>query len=292
MTHIRILAGLAYVAMRLLSAALVLFAIASTPAVASEEKGVSEAARPTSLSPVEASDFTLAVHPAVGKVGQPRTIFLRFQPPGGCIRNYAFSLDTSLAETQNLVVVRTLVTTGLCGLLPPPNPLRVEFELTPTKVGTITIRWDGGGPDITVQSLSAGIASKFDVNGMWFDAATNGSGIALHHHRATADIAFGTWFLYNNIGDSRWYTLQWANWQQDGSVLEGLLIQMRGGCPSTSLAACPAIGSFRADPPQNLFWVMPSLVRITFQSSTRARAEVFSLGGVVLFTSDLSRLQF
>jgi hypothetical protein len=127
---------------------------------------------------------------------------------------------------------------------------------------------------------------------MWFDAGTNGSGIALHHRRGTTDIAFGTWFLYHNYGDSRWVSFQSANWQQDGSVLEGLLIETSGGCQIPSLVACPASGALRTDPPQDVFSVTPSLARITFQSATRARAEVLSLTGAVLFTSDITKLQF
>ena len=166
------------------------------------------------------------------------------------------------------------------------------FVFTPTKVGLLTIRDEIRGVEITIQTLPTAIASKFDTNGMWFDAATNGSGIALHHRRGTTDAAFGTWFLYSNDGTSRWYTLQSTNWQQDGSVLEGLLIQTRGGCAFANLAGCPALGSFRGDPPQDLFWVTPPLARITFQSPTRARAEVLTLGGAVLFTSELTKLQF
>ena len=210
----------------------------------------------------------------------------------GCIPNDA-ALDTSAMEANGLVVLRNRPRFGvICTGIDPPRLLRFEFVITPTKAGPLRIRDERTGSEITIQTLPASPPSKFDTNGMWFDAATNGSGIALHHRRSTTDTAFGAWFLYHNYGESRWYSFQSANWQQDGSVLEGLLVQTSGGCQIPSLVACPASGTFRTDPPQDVFSVTPSLARITFQSATRARAEVLSLTGAVLFASELTKLQF
>ena len=250
-----------------------------------------EVASPTALAPTGGFDYLLAAHSVVGKVNQPRTVFLH-QPRPNC-PPYDFSLDTSAMETNNLVVLRKVTRIVLCPSVGnPPELARFEFVFTPTKAGLLTIRDENSGNEITIQTVPASPSSKFDTNGMWFDAATNGSGIALHHRRGTNDAVFGTWFLYNNNSESRWVTLQSANWQQDGSVLEGLLIQTRGGCPINGLVACPASGTFRTDPPQDLFSVTPSRARITFQSANRARAEVLSLSGAVLFTSELTKLQF
>ena len=259
---------------------------------ANEIAGVEQIGKQASLGSADDVNTLLAAHPLVGAVGQPRTVLLN-QVVSLC-GFFGFALDTSAIDTNNLVVLRKIPRVGaICPSGPPIRVLvRYESVVVPTKEGLLTIRDENTGAKITIQTLPASVASKFDTNGMWFDAATNGSGIALHHKRGTTDVAFGTWFLYNNNGESRWVSLQSANWQQDGSVLEGLLIETRGGCQTTSLAACPAVGSFRTDPPQDLFSVTPSLARITFQSATRARAEVFSLGGKVLFTSELTKLQF
>ena len=262
----------------------------TSPTHASQPKIAGEPTKVAALSSLSGSDLLLAVHPKVATINQPRTLFFNQRLP--FCPAYNFFLDASFMESQNLILIRRTLSGGaLCptvgGVL-----VRSEFEIRPTKVGTLTIRDENSGAAITIQTLPASVPSKFDTNGAWFDAATNGSGIALHHRRGTSDVAFGTWFLYNNNGESRWYTFQSANWQQDGSVLEGLLIQTRGSCQITSLAACPAVGNFRTDPPQDLFSVTPSIARITFQSATRARAEVLSLGGTVLFTSDLTKLQF
>ena len=259
---------------------------------ANEIASVEEIAKQASVGSADGVNTFLAAHPLVGVVGQPRTVLLN-QVVSIC-GFFGFALDTSAMETNNLVVLRKIPRLGAICPSGPPILVLVRFEsvVVPTKVGLLTIRDETSGAETTIQTLPASVPSKFDTNGMWFDAATNGSGIALHHKRGTTDVAFGTWFLYNNNGESRWVSLQSANWQQDGSVLEGLLIETRGGCQITSLAACPAVGSFRTDPPEDLFSVTPSRARIIFQSATRARAEVLSLGGKVLFTSELAKLQF
>lgn len=262
----------------------------TSPTHASQPKIAGEPTKVAALSPSGGLGFLLTVHPKDAKTNQPRTVFFNQSLPFCPV--YNFYLDTSFMGSQNLVLIRRKIGAG--GLCPTVGVVlvRSELEITPTKVGTLTIRDENSGAETTIQTLPASVSSKFDTNGMWFDAATNGSGIALHHKRGTTDVAFGTWFLYSNNGESRWVSLQSANWQQDGSVLEGLLIETRGGCQITSLAACPAVGSSRTDPPQDLFSVTPSRARITFQSATRARAEVLSLGGKVLFTSELTKLQF
>ena len=267
-----------------------IFNAITLPTYANDPQNSSQAAVPTALAPASVSQLFLAVHPAIGKPNQPRAVFLQFGA-AGC-SGYEMSFDTSSMESQNLVVIRTRGLPVACPLQPPPRLARSDLEFTPTKAGTLTLRWDKGGPDVTIQSVTDSVASKFDVNGMWFDAASNGSGIALHHNRSTTDVAFGTWFLFNSNGESRWYTLQSANWQQNGSVLEGLLIQMASRCPTDGLTACPALGTFAFGPPGTKYGVMPALTRITFQSSTRARAEVLTLSGSAIFISELTKLLF
>lgn len=262
----------------------------TTSATATE--GAGEPARPSALSSTNGSAFLLAVHPVIGKLGQQRTIFV-YQPLALC-PGTAFSLDTSIIESQNLVLIRTRPRFVLCPAAPTPvPPSNFEFEFTPSKTGQLTVRVDPAGPEVTIQTTLIDVPSKFDVSGMWFDVATNGSGIALHHRRSVADVAYGTWFLYSNSGESRWYSFQSANWQLDGTILEGLLYGFAGQCNTLNLVACPAPGvleksangSFPATP-------LPSRARITFQSATRGRAQVLSLGGAVLFTSELTKLQF
>ena len=283
------------VAQRAIAACTLIFAITT---IANEPP-----AAPTTTSPRALGvdgPYVFTVFPLTGKVNQPRKLFLT-RTRLDCTTDYSLSLDVSAMDTQNLIVLRSTYTSNL-GACPagasPPFYTRHEFEFTPRKTGALSVRWDLGGGDLTVQTVSTTPASKFDVNGMWLDPATNGSGIAIHHQRATSDAAFGTWFLFDNNGDARWYTLQVADWRQDGGVLEGLLVRVDGACPSTMTIACPATG--RIATAQGSGGVVesatkvasPAFARITFQSATRARADVSSLSGGLLFTSDLTKLQF
>lgn len=267
-----------------------LIVLASAAARAGESTGAA-ATKPQALSPTP--PFVFAVYPQTGYVGQARTLFLNLTRYG-CNSVFAFNLDTTLVSTQNVVLLRTTAIPTPCpAAFPPDIPITqtVDFTFAIAKAGPTIVRWDQGGPDIVIQTVPARISSRFDVNGMWFDSATNGSGISIHHRRAATDVAFGTWFLFSNNGDAKWYALQSANWQQDGSVLEGLLIGVSGACARNDLVACPAAG---AVPKTSVaaFASEPAVVRITFQSATRARAEVSSLAGQSLFSSELSKLAF
>ena len=264
------------------------------------------------------AELLLTVHPLIGKVNEPRTVFVQqIVNQNGRCGPVVFNVDTSQMETQNLIVIDANVQSGyFCPPLlaaPYDVPYRFDTQITPSKttplrvlwkgtgIGLFTTRWTGTPSEITVQTLPAAtlpVASKFDTNGMWFDPATNGSGIALHHRRFTTDNVFGTWFLFMGNNDlSSWVSLQSASWQQDGSVLEGLLytVVAASPCPKTNnlvLIACPTTGAFRYPPPEDQLLQLPTRARITFQSPTRARAEVLSLGGTVLFTSELTKLSF
>ena len=262
------------------------------PLVTCASESAREITIPNALFAPKETEYFFAVHPMVGTPGQPRTIFLVQQPTKTGCGPFEVVLDTSEMESRSLVVARTAYLQGyLCAPLLGPGLMRAAIEFTPIKTGQLQVRWEGGA-NVTIQTVALPAASKFDTNGMWFDAATNGSGISLHHRRDTTDGAFGTWFLFDSRGVSRWYTLQSASWQQDGSVLDGLLYRTEGNCVTVGVAACPATGTLRTPPPQNGFLENPSRARITFQSASRARAEVLSLGGVVLFTSELTKLQF
>ena len=255
-------------------------------AQAEASKVASEAGKSMGLDSTTNSRGLLGVHPLIGKPGQPRTLYFQ-QLFVGCFGSIV-SVDIASMETQSTIVLRNTLrnTTTAC-----PHPLayfeRFVLAVTPTRPGTLSIGIDNNITGQSVLTATDGGASKYDVNGMWFDAATNGSGISLHHRRATTDAAFGTWFMYATNGMPTWYTLQSTFWEGDGSILDGLLYSVSGECFAINLASCPALGSVTAATAQ-----FPIRARITFQSATRARAEVSTLDGIVLFTSELSKLQF
>lgn len=258
-------------------------------------KTAAEQARSVALAPSNNTEFVFTALPKFAKPGQPRTIFLQLFGP--FCPGLDVSLDTSVVDSQDLLVMRSKRAGGIICPSVPHSPVhyRFAFEFVPTRPGTITIRNELTLTDISIETVSTPVASKFDVNGMWFDPATSGSGISIHHGRGKTDAAFGTWFLFNNnLGRPLWYSLQSVTWTQDGSVLEGLLYAVAGTCADSSLNGCPGVGSVRTPSPfySYPYWEIPSIARITFQSGSRARAEVLTQGGAVLFTSELSKLQF
>jgi len=184
---------------------------------------------------------------------------------------------------------------GIFFISPCPIPPRLAlFGMTfaSVKLGTITINCElplnclsfPGAAPVSIQVVSTSAvpttAATYDINGMWFDTSTNGSGISFHHRRTGGDVTFGTWFMFDREGQSRWYSLQATRWTGGGNLLEGLFIESAGSCASPS--ACPAKGS--GPLPVYTF-------QLTFISATQATALVFGLQGEVLFRSDLRRLE-
>ena len=241
------------------------------------------------------------VHPISAAVNVPRTIFYVDTRVTGCT-SQIFSFDTSTMDTQNLISIRHDVTPGICGLRPPYYPTYKAYTVIPSKVGKLTVRATRNNQiDMVDAAVTATPTARSmrNVNGMWFDPTTNGSGISMHHSRAS-DVVFGTWFLFNIDGSARWYTMQNAFWRGDGDILEGLLIAVSGNCPDVSLVACPAKGNVRTLPlgtydpaisyPADGPFLDAVIARFTFTSDTSARAEVIDFAGNILFVSQLVRL--
>ena len=250
---------------------------------------------------VVAPTSAVYVHPTSAPLGTPRTVFFVDARLTGCMsQSYAF--DASALDTQNLISIRFDLTPQPCGVPPPSYPTFKAYTVTPSRADKLTIRATRNGQaeifEAEVTSTSAPRSSR-NVNGMWFDPTTNGSGIAMHHSRAS-DAVFGTWFIFNLDGSTRWYTMQQAYWRGNGDILEGLLFGMSGNCPEESHVACPARASVRTLPlgtldpttsyPAGAPFLDAVVARFTFTSDTAARAEVLDLAGNVLFVSQLIRL--
>lgn len=245
--------------------------------------------RMSSLIPLGLKDYQIQVVPVAAPVNTPRTVFIRLNKPPGCGYTYyrPTGLDLSTLDSGVVTVNRERTTVVMACPVPPPNPtLGAYIKFTVSKPGTARIVFDY--PDVglleatmTTTPVPATAAARFDINGMWFDTATNGSGISFHQSEAANKTAFGTWFMFDRDGVSRWYSLQGANWTGDGNTLEGLFIESAGyGC--SGVIACPN-RSANALPTYNF--------KIRFQSASLAVAEVFERQGEVLFSSNLRRLE-
>lgn len=270
-------------------------------AVVAANGGVIGAAAAVTQGLAIAPKSAIYVHPTSAAVNVPRTVFYVDTRVTGCT-SQIFSFDTSTLDTQNLISIRHDVTPGICGVRPPSYPTYKAYTVIPSKAGRLTVRATRNNlTDMVDAEVTAAPTahSMRNVNGMWFDPTTNGSGISMHHSRAS-DVVFGTWFLFNVDGSARWYTMQNAFWRGDGDILEGLLIAVSGNCPDGSLVACPAKGKLRTlplgtyDPAISYSadgaFLDAVIARFTFTSDTAARSEVIDFAGNILFVSQLVRL--
>jgi hypothetical protein len=214
--------------------------------------------------------------------------------------------------------------------LPPlslPGIPVTTFAFTPEGPGSIRFQWIQSVtlgfsppespqtvPMVAIETSVGRIGSFANVSGMWFDQATNGSGIAMHHG-AASDNVFGTLFLFSDTGVPRWYTMQYVYWINGGRSLEGLLLpQARGGCTDTQLVACPSIGTtapqfaydverlsqpLREPPlvgtygigPAYSFFEKDHFVRMDFLPGDLARIEITDVTGAVIRSATLMRLR-
>jgi hypothetical protein len=133
-----------------------------------------------------------------------------------------------------------------------------------------------------------------DITGAWYDPATNGSGLVFTHSFRTSDTVFGTWYLYETFtGNSRWYSIQNAVWQNGGTQLTGDLFDSRAGAFICDSGSCPP--PIRPAPvflANKIGTVRISFISIGPYSDTQpqATAEAFSLNNTLLFTSNLIKL--
>lgn len=165
-----------------------------------------------STAPVDRFIFSASVAPRVSTVGTPRSIFVN-----GCVGPGV--IDDTGVVTGTLVL---RVSQFAIGCVQPPT----IFQYTPRGIGSLRVVVmlpDGGiGAEAQMDTVT-GTRSTVNLDGMWFDPATNGSGISFHHSAAT-DGVFGTWFLYgaSNAFVPRWYSLQSMQWMKSGNLLVGV----------------------------------------------------------------------
>ncbi|MBL8522398.1 MAG: hypothetical protein JNN20_01795 [Betaproteobacteria bacterium] len=213
--------------------------------------------------------------------------------PPGCSGDFvgaALTLDISTMSNGFINIgTRAPSRYSLCPGTPPligssVSPIiNTYYEITPTTAGTVKIRYADplGGPiEATMITTAVGTATpRYDINGMWYDPASDGSGISMHQTPAAGVGTLGTWFMFDKNGVTRWYSLQASSWIA-ADTLEGLFIEAIASCGKG--AACPA-PAIVLTPTFNF--------RMVFQSATSATAEVFGEGGALLFKSELRRLQ-
>ena len=223
--------------------------------------------------------FSIGVAPRVSAVGTPRSLLAN-----GCTGPVTLD-ESAVASTGTLVMRMTPESTGCV-------ERTVVLNYTPRSIGTLRIlmkKPDGSTVAEAQIETVAGARSTVNLDGMWFDPATNGSGISFHH-AAGSDVVFGTWFLYGSqtiqqsLPSTRWYSLQTMQWVQGGTLLVGIAYEGRANNVQPSCMSgddCPR-------PAVELRTVGSVSVSVIDQNNLRI--EAFDQYGRTAFVSLLKRL--
>ncbi len=247
-----------------------------------------------SVWPFGSQDVDMLVLPRSAPVGVRRWLVINNLPKMNCGLNYLYpliGLDTGRLGSERTVTLKSDppgvgLPFGLCPILNNPLPMTALFSFNPTTSGSYVAQWAPAGASGTSYSASfeaspvvQALGQAPDINGMWFDPATNGSGISFHQG-ADRKSVFGTWFMFDSQGLSRWYSLQELRWDAAHSKLEGVVIEARGELCQT-LPACPSSAT----------GATPTLeFRLTLSGANQARAEIFNSTDATFISSDLKRL--
>jgi hypothetical protein len=189
---------------------------------------------------------SLSVQPVIAAPNVARLITLRALWPQNCLQP-TLLLDSSYVEQANILVIRVLP----APVSPPVLcsdilvPIQLETSYTPTTASALrlvvrsdvaALRQEGN----LVTSESSAPRSLRDVSGLWFDSAKSGSGLFLQHGFNNTDTVFGSLYLYDQQGVTRWYSIQNGRWLPSGD-LEATLFESRSpsGC-ITAPPNCPA----------------------------------------------------
>jgi hypothetical protein len=185
------------------------------------------------------------------------------------------------------------------------QPYRFELPYTPLEAGTqrVVVASSSGGIRSESQMRTVATQGKTravgNIGGVWYDPATNGSGLQFTHNFAGSDVVFGTWYLYDDNGNARWLSIQNVVWQSGGTAFVGDLYQSRATSCFSSVPPCarPSLPYPYPAPASGVDKI--GTVRFTFTglgpySDTQPQgvAEAFSPQGQQLFVSNISRLSF
>ncbi len=209
-------------------------------------------------------------------------------------------VDAAASQLLGGVVIRLdpVPTLAPCSTLS-FNAYRFEVPYTPTAIGALRVVAASSGGLILSESriATAGVAGRAralgDISGLWYDPASNGSGLQFTHNATGSDGVFGTWFLYDIDGKPRWLTIQGVVWRDDGSIFTADLFETRApmilcspACPSDSLVprTAPTIAKVGT--------VRFSFAGLGPYSDTLPQgvADAFSLTGILMFRSNILRI--
>ena len=216
--------------------------------------------------------FSIGVAPHVSTVGTARTLFAN-----GCTGSV--TLDESEVATTRTLILQSVPFSIGCVEIPK------VLSFTPRSVGTLRVIMklpDGKIAAEAAMETVVGARSTVNLDGMWFDPATNGSGISFHHS-VSSDTVFGTWFLHGS--GTRWYSLQTMQWTSS-TTLTGIAYEVKA---STLPAGCAMV----TECPRVATDLKPiGAVAVSVSDNDNLRVEAFDQYGRLAFVSLLKRLAF
>ena len=225
----------------------------------------------------------IGVSPAVAAPGVPRTVTISYV--AGC--NQGADVVGQVNARSRTVTVRLNLSNAIqCDALVPQT---TSVQITPETEGDLRVivvtslgSFYGEGTIRTRAPL--GNRSQINLSGMWYDPATLGSGLTFMHASTGSDQVFGTWYVYDNQGNPRWFTIQGVQWLAGGSVARGTLYETG----ANSVVCLPPFTGC----PVALATIGPrGLVSITIDGPNSARITAISSDGGAL-SSTLIRSEF
>jgi len=215
---------------------------------------------------------TVTVAPLIANAGVERTITVSGVWPDACPPQDAAlvpampgdsTISIRLFQPQTLVACAQVVT-----------GFSTSVSYTPGTPGTqrIVATLNDGRHFATGQLITRSTdkaRASTDLTGVWYNAATNGSGLALFHSHASTDVLAGTWYVYDTAGKPHWFLIQNGFWG-DANIFYGDVVQTNapaGNC--LFLPACARLmqGATRV-----------GSVRIEIQEANRIRVSIGSGG--------------
>ena len=247
--------------------------------------------------------LSVTVTPENAPPNTPRAITVR--APGGfyCLPLFGALSSTAVADANLITITFPNFASGYVFSTPPANApcpaivasIEQTFNYTPNAAGVINVRVQQPDGPLTgrasvLTSLPGATRALADVSGMYYDSATNGSGVAIHHNvQGLKSPVFGAWFAYDAAGRARWLTIQETRWETT-DILVGNLYETKanaGQCPTaTPLCIAPfssvqKIGTVRIN-----FFILRPLDDVIRATEVRA----IGLDGNTLFSTNVYKL--
>lgn len=250
----------------------------------------------TSVILPPAAPAVVSVVPVIDAPNAPRKITVSGRWPNGCGPT-GVSLDTGDTSQTGILVIRATFNPVGSICTQPAVDYKYEVDYTPKSDGVLRVVVTSAagllnGEGNVVTSAGGKPRSTVDISGVWFDPATNGSGLSFQQAFRGTDATFGTWYLYDQAGGARWYSIQNIVWNADGRSFEGQLLETRAPA-----GVCPPV-DFRCPLTSNVVnrtgTVKMTLTGDEFaaNNSLQMKLEVFSPANTPLFSSNVRKIVF